>query len=942
MTLRIRTLEETTRPKLVTALETKVEEKGYAVINEGRINSRDGDKVPDIILARRDCITRLDDEVIVEKRGIKAVVETKKQKTDVMEGFLQAVDYATFQLGCKLGFTTNFREIVAFELGDEPKVGPKVSFGDIATRTTINAVADYIVGVLEQKIPLVPTVRSDKENIDILQGAVSEILGYLDEIEPLKLENPLGLLTQAMDLTAKSAKEKAVIRGVVRRAAAYLVVNQILFYSTLAQHHPILPKLKRVQTTEELQEYFDKVLGPPISDYGPVFKPRLAPLLPDHATEAINRVITGITELKLDEVRHDILGKVFHELIPYEVRHRLGAYYTKNGPARLLAHLAVKNARPTVLDQSCGSGTLLVAAYHRKKDFALEGRQTFRPANLHKKLLSEIYGIDVTYFAAHLAVLNLSLQEVVAETDKVQVTCEDTFNVKPNESIEFLSGTIIQTRMTARGLEKESFVIPKVNLVIQNPPFTRSKRLETDYRSMINQRMKHWNTLIQKRLPLYCYFLLHAHDFLDPRGRLAAVLPGALFQSNYSRDLLKFYLKDYVIEYFVTSEQDVHFSEGCDFKEVLFVARKRTSGDPSDWTAKFAVLKGDLTLENADRIADAIETHNEPYEDSRVSLLPVKKTELEREWNWMTFTRPRGLSQSVEVIARSRSVRNGNEVFSPARGLDLNAPEFFIIPNEVWGLSKEDPSTVFLKNVRTSKTLVLSKQYLRKSLRRPELHLRISPEGQYYLLLIPPQESISGDLKAYVEWGNYEKVSKIPYLASESRKRGVPWFSFAYDDFMHRKSHGNVILIDKFRLKNRPCVAYYSDQEVTGSNNFYFGTLGDPEKDKVLTGWFNSTPFLALFLYYKREISGDWSRMKITDLDRYPCLDPSKISPVIRKEIAGIVDDIRFSDLPKIPDQIGTEPRRKLDLAVLRALETPDPVVVLDNLYLAIQKEFAK
>src|SRR5439155_3459447 len=232
--------------------------------------------------------------------------------------------------------------------------------------------------------------------------------------------------------------------------------------------------------------------------------------------------------------------------------------------------------------------------------------------------------------------------------------------------------------------------------------------------------------------------------------------------------------------------------------------------------------------------------------------------------------------------------------------------------------------------------------YLRRTLRRPELHLRIAPEGEYYLLLVPPAEELSGDLKAYVEWGNHEKVSQIPYLASESRRRGVPWYSFAYDDYSHRKSLGRVILIDKFRLRNRPSIAYYSDEEVTGSNNFYFGSLNDSEKDKVLAGWFNSTLFLALFLYYKREISGDWSRMKITDLDKYPCLDVSRISPSLRKEIATIVDEIRFRDLPKIPEQIGTTERQKLDLAILRALAIADPAILLDNLYLAIRKEFAK
>lgn len=149
------------------------------------------------------------------------------------------------------------------------------------------------------------------------------------------------------------------------------------------------------------------------------------------------------------------------------------------------------------------------------------------------------------------------------------------------------------------------------------------------------------------------------------------------------------------------------------------------------------------------------------------------------------------------------------------------------------------------------------------------------------------------------------------------------------------------MLIDKFRLKNRPCIAYYSEDELTGSNSFYFGSVADESLNKVLAAWFNSTPFLALFLFFKREISGDWSRMKITDLDPYPCLDPARLSGDVVKDIARAIDSFKGIELPKIPAQLGKQPRTRLDSAIIKALDIDDPLVFADNLYRAVKNELA-
>jgi hypothetical protein len=141
-------------------------------------------------------------------------------------------------------------------------------------------------------------------------------------------------------------------------------------------------------------------------------------------------------------------------------------------------------------------------------------------------------------------------------------------------------------------------------------------------------------------------------------------------------------------------------------------------------------------------------------------------------------------------------------------------------------------------------------------------------------------------------------------------------------------------------MKRRSCIAHYTQEEVTGSNNYYFGSTGNAVYDKILVGWLNSTIFLALFLALKREIAGDWSQWKIADVMKYPMLDPTKLTSESRSEIVQAVNKMASVSLLPIPKQLRRNPRKELDLAILKALKVPNVPLSLDNLYSALENEF--
>ena len=95
----------------------------------------------------------------------------------------------------------------------------------------------------------------------------------------------------------------------------------------------------------------------------------------------------------------------------------------------------------------------------------------------------------------------------------------------------------------------------------------------------------------------------------------------------------------------------------------------------------------------------------------------------------------------------------------------------------------------------------------------------------------------------------------------------------------------------------------------------------------------------ALFLQSRREIAGDWGRIKIHDLEEIPCINPRTLGAEATGKICGALDAMRTVELPPIPDQLGNEPRRELDRSIAEALEIPDAETFLTQLYATLKEQ---
>lgn len=109
----------------------------------------------------------------------------------------------------------------------------------------------------------------------------------------------------------------------------------------------------------------------------------------------------------------DLLKRLYHELFPRQVRHDLGEYYTPDWLAELTLDRAGYDGNPKtrLLDPACGSGTFLVLALARVRQW-LEANfeRAPKPAQVAEMATRNIIGFDLNPLAVLAARTNFLIQ----------------------------------------------------------------------------------------------------------------------------------------------------------------------------------------------------------------------------------------------------------------------------------------------------------------------------------------------------------------------------------------------------------------------------------------------------------------------------------------------------------------------------------------------------
>ncbi len=841
-------------------------------------------------------------------------------------------------------------------------------------KLTIKQIPNWI----KENIELQPPKIDSREIINTLRQGVDLLRPKVEEIE-----NILELFKSVLGSTdIESEKEiDKKIAQVARNAAAYLLLNQIVFYRILAEqkgYEKIIPE--NINSPRDFIDYFSRV-----EDYTPVFGLHVASRFIDEPStlDILRTVVKAVDALKPEHIGFGVLGTIYHTFIPIDDRKPVAAYYTLEEAAKILAYLSIDNYKAKVIDPACGSGTLLGAAYSRKKELY---HDVFIE-KLHKKFLEEdITGVDIMPFAAHLSVINLALKSTEYESDRLNIAIWDSTTLKPGKELKPLAEIPIEARKQRRIVDFEKTIskkekvsvgsvkmdakpgeiihLNKVDTVIMNPPFTRQEtitKFSETYKSRLEKNFLSRKHLLHGRMSYCSYFLFLADKFLDVKGRIAAVLPATVLMKESDFGIRKMLMDEYGLDYIILRSDAPNFSEDTDLREILLVAQKGKKID----NINYVILRNiDIHPSKIKKAVSKLEIGMESdFGEYLIRNIPISELDRNNLFKLISV-------QNFDLFKILESVEKGNYIcsinkssVSVTRGVEggkraIIFPKFSINEKGAPYLKKKD---VWIFKKQTKGTIVVQHRFIRN-----EFEIPINS-------ILPNLRRISGrdkidvsKLKEYLLTDSFDEIDSFLNMVEENE---IPsdWKSY----LLRRKSHLCFVCRFDMGAPGTHHLGFYSDVERVFPGVTW--VLKDLTKDnaKIVSLWLNSSFNVLQVLVNRMPTRGTWMEFTGYLLNDFKVLDPKKLKKKEKEDLLKVFNKISKLEFPSIVEQlamnvnikdmkkkeskafeetysfvkdkvgIGFAPRREIDTAILKVLgfKRKDINAVLDQLYISLLRE---
>jgi hypothetical protein len=950
-------------------LQEELRKRGVTVVPEFSVSTPTGVLKPDILL----------------RNGAPYVVETKLgAETKLLEAMVKLYDYSKYVTEAKGAFAVLFPEELRrpwpYEVWMRIATDPKLECSVIAIfkdlrpsqpfKGNLSQIADWMAG----HVLRAPVVEADTGfAIRVLRDAVSYITASVKQLRGKELEDIFG--GKSVFENILQYEEGKYPLEEMRQAATYLLVNQLLFYHVLSRVDASFPAVdeEKIRRPSDLMQYFEPVLK---RDYSSIFGFDVASRLPEDATDVVKKVVMVVKALAPEKIRHDLLGKVFHELIPFEVRKAVAAFYTNNEAAELLAQLAIDKPDAKVMDLAVGSGTLLVAAYRRKRELLQKVKGTIELEDHKRFLEQDLTGIDIMPFAAHLAVVHLSLQALLYETEKVRVAVWDSTELKPGQTIPaiwselkaayrrptldmFSKGGFSEEAYVTKGtvtMERiggEKIPLEQIDLVIMNPPFTRQERLPIYYKEKLVERLKEYETYMHGQLGLHGFFIFLADRFLKPGGKIALVLPASILRvkSNFGvRSLLS---ERYDLNFIITSRQKLAFSEATWFGEILLIATKKTKEHEQSTPCNIVILRElPSNLQEASNLAREIKrsvltSTSDKYETEKLLMFAIEQDELRNNvGNWFSFIstyEPTIAKSWKEVTQRaSEKLITFNKYLSDnnlttVRGIETRSKED--VPVQAMSIASNEQSlsrTAYQWVIKdlTEKNIVAENRFTRVTVKIPLkacVPALITYAGKTRMHISETTDfAVIGDFDESKNFFSIDKSERILSLINQ-------WRTYVTSRM------GNVFICRRY-VPFAPSTihtCYYSETLAAPLGTMWSLRMTNKEDAKIITLWMNSSLHVAQILLNK--IEDIWIDVHKYVLDNFWIANPNTLSKAEREILLQLFDETSNLEFPSLANQIKEifPLRRKIDEVFLSILgfgvDEINPI--LDYLYPALANE---
>ncbi len=784
-----------------------------------------------------------------------------------------------------------------------------------------------------------------KETVDInfVTGSLSKAVEELSQ--HLKSQSKFSALLynaiiarfdlfQALNAQNTQTKDDSISEDIIRSVfdiAAYLQVNQILFYE-LAAVKIGLPPIKEIANPKELNQYFEGLSKFGLTSFSliPVFN-----FLEQESTPLINKIILSIQQLKIENISHDLIGRLFHESLPFETRKQLATFYTNPVAAEILAGISIENTHQKIVDPACGSGTLLVSALRFKKEI-------FKSGISDKNSESEIFGLDIMPFAAHIANLNLQLQELPNAPGKLQVGVGNALEIFSKNNPSLLCSNFDNTNACSAHRQLNQSISNNVDLVIMNPPYT-------DRKWLLDDMLGDFEDSFEYAQNYWAYFIKLADEILTNKGRIAAVLPRLFLAGSSTKELRKWLFKEkrYTLRYIVKTCQDSAFSEAARFRDYLIVLDKGESDVPCQIVYLKKSLKA-TSLAEARKICGQIRTTEigKDYSNGKIEVAWVSQKKIRENFenlgSLVGFESAKNikiLSDKWETVASENvsniSTLDQNTELKSIRGFEpkpagLYNLIFLVRPNHP---RRNNNSQLSFQEGNVGHVNVYNKLN-KQTLTFPKTHLKIGLKTISYVNRLCVDDigdwivtETTEEWKEKVESGFSQSVS-LNYLENALGKR---------ETYLTVAKRINLI------APGTAAVAFYASKPINPANVMY-SVVTSPLYSQGLCLWFNSVFGILQFLNLRMETEGAYCDMLLETLTNKFQVPTESFVEKNKKIVENFWDKFSDADYPSLSDQFKYSPleRVAIDEAVLKMFGYKSSAIkkMLPNLYKSLATEF--
>lgn len=925
-------------------------------------------------------VTTSHPDILFKVDTVSFVVEVKIGKAEIgLKAVAQASDYAK-KLGTQniviLIYPEKYRNQVVFDSNVVEKIALFEEVDAlILTEYWTEGLKDKPEHIFKK---LEDSISSKRINVDF-KTIVALIENYVRDLNSIiyqiKTDELASEVVNKLDLFSSigEIKDKEVAKKQVINLASYLLLNQLLFYHILKKKtmKSKLPELEEIEKVKDVQKYFDAITD---IDYESIYRTNILGHVPEKqiVIDTLNEVIKAIKTLRVEHITHDLAGRFFHDLIPFEVRKVLAAFYTHPIAAEILAGLTINSWNETIIDPACGSGTLLVSAYKRKMELYNEIHGYNNLDSIHKGFIEkDLTGIDIMPFAAHITTLNLTTQDIEQVTNYVRIATQDSLSLSAilktqdfkNKGIKISSYTkeIQQTlvhigrgkvvkkegSLSPRGKGEEFFLRP-VDVVIMNPPFSDREKMPEDMRIKLKN-----NTVLTEicgnQVNLWGFFLALAHLVLKPQGRMGVVLPINLARGEATERIRNFLLENYKIKYIIKSTSDLAFSEGAAFRDILLIAEKKKPS--KDDLIGIVFLKKSIRAMNFDDVEKIVkDMTNVQYkrgqfssEDFDILFAPYEEL-LSLKENMMPLI---GASQigSIEVFADFLKLlkERGNGKLTKL-GLFKIREGFHASPA---GLSQLTFVTRPIKEGRVKRAfLLLDKEeatHISVNLKDTDLKFEIETNKiEPALRTLTDVDNFCIDKKKdYFVKEEIRDFDKILMLSKWKDKKKFDW-NLVKENLTEKETYLAVARRFRPNSKNTHFFAFYSGEKFISPHTFKI-IQTQREESKFQSLYLNSIIGLFNIISLREQTTEGYTDIMESDLNLFITVDSEKLTKKELKDLNDLFAKLKNVDFPSILEQLENRfwARVELDETILKILGFSDQEINkwLPRVYDALAEE---